>query len=69
MLNIVDYTLVMAEGGVKNSAYHGSQFITAIQKVNDNQNFFTLATSKRAGNVQKGAQGIVAEFPIVSIIH
>ncbi len=68
-LDVVNCTLAMAEGGVKDACCLPSQYIPTIKEVDCNHIIFDLATLNRAGNVQKGAQEIAAKFPKVSIIH
>mmetsp|Transcript_13595 Transcript_13595/g.28714 ORF Transcript_13595/g.28714 Transcript_13595/m.28714 type:complete len:234 (-) Transcript_13595:83-784(-) len=69
LMDVVDSTEHMANGGVKDAEYLTKQFIPVMQKIDPQYELFDMVAFDGAANVQKGGRAIAARFPRVIIIQ
>ncbi len=69
LMDVVDSSKHMAEGGIKDAEYLAKQIIPVMLRANPQRVLFNMAVFDGAGNVQKGGQAIGARFPHVITIH
>ncbi len=69
LLDIVDCTGHMAEGGTKNATYVAHQFLPFMRKLDPQKNRFDCVAFDGARNVQLAGELIEKHFPMVTTVH
>ncbi len=69
LMDVMDLSKHMAEGGIKDAKYLAKQINPVVLLTDPHQVLFNTATFDGAGNVQQGGQAIAARFPFVITIY